>query len=104
MSKANELTSAVQQLLHLYNFEVWRQNNLAVKGRRFVGRKGVPDVIGFHRSSAMFVGVEVKVGRDKMSEDQEKFRDTLLAAGGLFIEARSIEQVHKELQQYFENK
>jgi hypothetical protein len=105
MSKAGELTSAVLQLLHLYNFEAWRQNNLAVRGRKFVGRKGVPDVIGFHRNTGEFIGVEVKAGKDRMSEHQKQFREVVAATtGGIYIEARSIEQVHTELANYFENK
>lgn len=37
-------------------------------------RKGVPDVIGFHLTTGIWISVEIKVGTDVMRPDQEDFR------------------------------
>lgn len=68
--------------------EVWAQNNVrAVKGRKFVGRKGVPDIIGFHRKSGLFVGCEVKAGTDRLSPDQTELMTALAIAGAIVVVA-----------------
>lgn len=36
-------------------------------------QRGVPDVIGFHRKTGRWIGVEVKIGRDKLSDAQRAF-------------------------------
>lgn len=40
--------SALKELSYK-GYEVWRQNNIAVKGRKFIGRKGVSDIMGFNK-------------------------------------------------------
>ena len=35
------------------------------------GIKGVPDIIGFRLSDAKFVGIEIKINKDKMSEQSQ---------------------------------
>jgi hypothetical protein len=54
-----QITKAALKELDLRGAEVWRNNNLAVRGRTFVGRKGVPDIIGFVRATGVFVLCEV---------------------------------------------
>lgn len=65
--------------------KVWRQNNLAVVGRRFTGLYGVPDLIGFHLKTGVFVGCEVKAHGDKLSDYQKLFLSELLLAGGFAL-------------------
>ena len=57
------------------------------------GLVGSPDIegilpIGF---CGCWLGVEVKTGRDKMTEGQVLFRDMIVRAGGIFVEARDVE-------------
>ena len=57
------------------------------------GTPGEPDIegilpIGF---CGCWLGVEVKTGRDKMTEGQVLFRDMIVRAGGIFVEARDVE-------------
>ena len=54
-------------------YHAWRQNNIAIPNRRFIGLKGVPDIIGFHKTTGMFLAIEIKRGRDKMSKAQKEF-------------------------------
>jgi hypothetical protein len=65
-----QLTKQALKELDLRGAEVWRNNNIAVRGRAFIGRKGVPDVIGFVRATGVFVMCEIKNKGDKLSQDQ----------------------------------
>lgn len=57
--------------------------------------KGIPDRIAV--KNGIFYGIEVKTPKGRMSEFQQSFRDRLTAAGGVYIEARSLEDVMKVL-------
>ncbi len=48
------------------------------------GIKGVPDIIGFRLSDGKFVGIEIKINKDKMSEHQTAFAQKLETATGIF--------------------
>lgn len=50
--------------------KVWRNNNVAIRGRKFIGELGVPDIIGFHRTSGVAVYCEVKTINDRFSNEQ----------------------------------
>ncbi len=60
--------------------DVWRQNNIAVRGRKFTGRKGLPDLIG-HTSGGVAVYCEVKTEGDRLSDDQTAFLSEASRAG-----------------------
>ena len=53
--------------------------------------KGVPDRIAV--KDGIFYGIEVKTPKGRLSEHQKAFRDRVVAAGGVYIEARSVEDV-----------
>lgn len=59
---------------------MWRQNNIPVRGRKFTGRKGVPDIIG-HSTDGKAVYCEVKSEGDKLSEEQTTFLSGASRAG-----------------------
>jgi hypothetical protein len=59
---------------------VWRQNNLRVPGRKFIGMKGMPDIIG-HSQDGRAVYCEVKTEGDRLSQDQIDFMDAAHKAG-----------------------
>lgn len=80
---ANEITKVAIQVLQERGCFVWRQNQIPVKGRAFIGLKGVPDIIGFHLNTGVFIGVEVKAGKDELRAEQIDFLTTLKASGGL---------------------
>ena len=48
------------------------------------GIKGVPNLIGFRLSDGKFVGIEIKINKDKMSEHQTAFAQKLETATGIF--------------------
>ena len=78
-----DITKHALRVLDLMGFEAWRNNNLAVKGRKFIGKRGVSDIIGFDRLSGKgtFMLCEVKNEGDELSEDQIKLLDEATAAG-----------------------
>ena len=80
---ASELTKMMIDHLSSKGLEVWRNNNLAVKGRTFIGRKGVPDIIGYDKKYGQFVACEIKKLGDRISPDQLVFLTNLGIAGGL---------------------
>lgn len=88
LDKSTIRESAIKELTWR-GCNVWRQNNLAVKGRKFIGRLGVADVIGFTRAG-LFVACEVKTINDRLSDDQIKFLNEVKDAGGFaFIACQS---------------
>jgi hypothetical protein len=79
---ASELTKIMLDFLKDGGNEVWRNNNLAVRGRAFIGRKGVPDIIGYSKQYGHFVCCEIKAIGDRLSGDQMMFLEELSMAGG----------------------
>lgn len=59
---------------------MWRQNNLRVPGRKFIGMKGMPDIIGYAPDGCA-VFCEVKTEGDRLSQDQIAFMDAANKAG-----------------------
>ncbi len=102
---AADITGAILAFLTHHGYTVWRQNTTGIydvaKARWRVnpqGRRGVPDIIGFRNADGIFIGVEVKAGRDQLRPDQKQFLNELKAAGGLAFVAHSFAQ----FQQSFE--
>lgn len=92
ITNANQLAAYAVKVFTQSGWMCWRQNNVAVcdrgQFRRFVGLKGVSDVIGFHANTGRFLAVEIKVGRDRLSPEQEHFLQTVERAGGLGLIVR----------------
>jgi hypothetical protein len=103
ITNANQLAAYAVKVFTKLGYVCWRQNNVAVcdKGqfRRFVGLRGVSDVIGFHAKKGRFLAVEIKVGRDRLSPEQEKFLDAVNRAGGVGVVVRHAD----DLKPYLEN-
>lgn len=72
---------------------VWRQNIGAAidrTGRKITfGEKGASDIMLVVRGR--FVGIETKAASGRVSDDQKAWRDKVLAAGGIYIVARCLE-------------
>jgi len=90
---ASELTKYAIKYLTTQGFKCWRQNNLAWGQRKGTITPGIPDVLGFRKADAKFIGVEVKTKLDKMSEAQQQFKEELTRAGGIFIVMRQPEDL-----------
>lgn len=103
---ASELTKFMIDYLKERGHEVWRNNNLAVKGRAFIGRKGVPDIIGYDKKHGQFTACEIKKLGDRISPDQLSFLHNLGMCGGLSILCSQIsdESIKLEIFKDGENK
>jgi hypothetical protein len=78
---AGQITTWALAELERRHFFVWRNNNLSVPGRKFIGMKGVPDIVGFVKNSGLAVYCEVKTVNDKFSEYQTNFLNRAKTAG-----------------------
>ena len=56
-------------------------------------KAGIPDIISCYKG--LFIGIECKIGKNKMSKLQEEHRDQIIAAGGIHILAYKLEDVVK---------
>ena len=100
---ANKITANIIRIINSApNCVAYRINNVGVwdaaKGIHRAGNteKGLPDVWACIRG--LFVTIEVKAGRDKMSEHQDKRRFEIERAGGIFLVANSTDGFVKDFQ------
>ncbi len=75
--------SAIKELTWR-GYTVWRNNNIAVRGRKFIGRLGVSDLIGITKDGR-WVACEVKTLNDRLSDDQIDFLNDIKKAGGVAL-------------------
>lgn len=95
----NDLTKSVITMLGHLGFNVWRQNNGAVYDptrrafRSNSSTPGISDIIGYRLNSGQFIAVEIKNGKDVMSEAQTKFLNALNENGGIGLIVRNMDDV-----------
>ena len=85
------LGKKVVKLLHALGCPAWRNNTGVAREAqkdgsiRFVryGMKGAPDVMGLVPPIGRLIALEVKCGRDVLSEDQQRVLSDFEAAGAL---------------------
>jgi hypothetical protein len=61
---------------------------------------GISDVLGFHKRTGIVIACEIKVGKDKLSPEQEAFLKAINEAGGIGRVVRNtndIEELCKRL-------
>lgn len=61
------------------------------------GVEGEADLQGIIAPTGRMLGIECKTGTGRLSAAQKRWRDMLIKFGGLYIEARSIDQVLDEI-------
>ena len=99
MSVSSDLTKSIINFLNYSGHLVWRNNTTGIydlKTKRFRkhhGIKGVPDIIGIHRDTGKFIGIEVKVGKDRLSADQKTFIESSTSKGAIVIVAKCLDDV-----------
>lgn len=94
-SSEKDTQRTILEYLALKGIFHYRQNTGAFKDAqghmyRF-GATGSPDIVCVYRGR--YVGIEVKGEKGKQSPGQEQFQANLEAAGGLYIVARSLDDV-----------
>ena len=100
---ANGLTACITAYLKLKGAFVSRVNNGGIYDKRLnryrpgTNRKGLPDVICTWQSKSLMI--ECKIGRDKMSDAQQKIKQEQEVSGGLYYVAHNF----TEFKQWFDN-
>lgn len=96
---ANKLTQSIVRFLNYNGFVAWNVYNGGVYDpKRGVYRKnptqkrGVFDVCGFRESDGKHIEIEIKWGRDKMSEFQKLHFERLEKAGAICYVARDLDE------------
>lgn len=96
---ANGLTACITAFLKLSGAFVSRLNNSGIYDKRLnkyrpgTNRKGLPDVVCTYQGKSIMI--EVKTGRDRMSEHQERIRCEQERSGGLYYVARNFTEFKK---------
>jgi hypothetical protein len=103
MTAATELTNKLLiELPKRFEGRYFRLNVSAIQaGNRFFrsAPPGMSDIIGITRvkGQGIFTAIEVKIGRDKLREEQNNFRNMVLKHNGIFIIARDLNQALSDL-------
>jgi len=105
MSRSNDLTEAIITYLNLNGCFAWRNNTTGIYDPvKKVFRKnpkqlnGVSDILGIVKGTGIMVVVEVKTGKDFLSDDQVKFLNNIYRAKGIRIVARNLNGFIKDFK------
>lgn len=100
---ANDLTKTIIfDMYHIREGVAYRINNGATYDtkrkvyRKGVQRKGVPDIIGI--INGRFIGIEVKIGKDRQSADQKEIEKEINAAGGVYFIAKTYDDYLEKIK------
>jgi len=80
---------------------IWRQNTGAAQTARGFVRFGLPgtsDLIGI-LPDGRFMSIEVKAGRDRLSDKQASFLAMINERGGIGIVARDVDEAIREIRE-----
>lgn len=99
MTITNSLTQQIIQYITLRGGLAWRNNTGAYKSdTRFIkyGKVGSGDVLAVYRGK--FMTIEIKVGLDKLSPDQESWMERVESCEGVAVVAHTLEDVIAALE------
>jgi len=104
-NEKSESTIKSEILVWLSEHGVLAWNNptgvgLSADGMRPIrfGLLGSPDILGVIPGTGRFLGVETKTATGRLRDSQAKFRARFERCGGLYVVARSIEDVSAALE------
>jgi hypothetical protein len=96
---ANALTKAAIHYFSAKGFECWRQNSAGLYDptkkvfRSNSTKKGISDIIGFHKHTSQFLACEIKIGKDKLRPEQTEFLRQVEKAGGVALVIHSVDDL-----------
>jgi len=97
---ASQITEIALGLLYYRGCTCWRQNQIPVPGRKFIGKEGLSDIIGFNRFTGLMLMCEVKTQKDSLSEKQKCLLMDLKTAGGIALLALDDKKGGVIIQEY----
>ena len=65
--------------------------------RKGIQRKGIPDIIGI--INGQFIGIEVKIGKDKQSAEQKEIQKEIIESGGIYFIAKSYDDYLNKIKE-----
>jgi len=102
VSIEKETQKTILQYLELKKIFHYRQNSGGFKtdnGHFYrMGITGAPDIIAVYKG--VYIGIEVKDIKGKQSEGQKDFQERLENAGGIYILAKSLDDVINKLKTF----
>src|SRR5262245_16172162 len=113
-ARESDVLAACLQYLRWKGIYCWRQNQGAIplrngSFRRFVGLKGVSDILGILPQTAVldgrevtfgvFLAVEVKQPGERPRPEQAEFLRRVEELGGVAIVAHGVDELERELDQ-----
>lgn len=102
----SQILTACIQWLHWKGVFMWRNNSGAYKPEasgRFIrfGYPGSADILGLMPANSnrpgVFLAVECKSAKGKLSEHQQRFGQKVTESGGIYLVARSVDDLEREL-------
>jgi hypothetical protein len=94
---SSRLTDAVCNYLNYAGHFVYRSNNMGrqLPNGRWInpkGKRGIPDISGCAKNGKALY-VEIKIGRDKLTPEQQMFQNEVRRRGGYCLEIRSVDEI-----------
>ena len=94
-SPANELTNKIINELYLSGTFAWRAESAGVFDKqkgiyRTAPKKGVADILACYRG--MLIAIEIKIGKDRLSPEQDGFIKNIQHVGGYSFVARTFDE------------
>ena len=102
-SEANALTKCIVQYIEYNGGFASRINNMGTyrpglqRYTRSNSKKGIADIMGTYKGISL--NIEVKIGRDKLSEYQIQVQEKVTKAGGIYYIARNF----SDFKVFFDN-
>jgi len=102
MSAANELTNNVIDFIYRQGGYAWRSSSVGVFDTkrmhfRAAAKKGVSDVLACFRGR--LIAVEIKIGTDKLSDEQTGFMRNIEHAGGIALVVTNFEDFKQKWEE-----
>lgn len=99
MSAANELTNQIIDFIYRQGGYAWRASSVGVFDTkqmhfRAAAKKGVSDILACYKG--FLIAVEVKIGKDRLSDEQVGFMRNVIHTGGRAFVATDLEQFKAE--------
>jgi len=92
----NRLKKAILDYLHSLGHEAWNTNQGRIAGHYRAGRKGLPDIQGYHLWTGIAIFIETKIPPNTLTPDQAVFLFNAQRAGCIAMKATSLNDVLTE--------
>lgn len=94
LSQANNLTQEILRYLFSRGAFGWRSNSVGIfdpvrRIYRTAPKKGVSDILACYKGK--FIAIEVKIGKDRLSPEQEGFLKSIEYTGGITFIAKDLD-------------